>query len=218
MQVKLTIPLAAVISIAALFGCRSHSSPYDYAENWLIREDPIRPFALKADVIYVQGFPSIEGARLPIMFAYARSEVGNKRFSGLARVFAPLISSREDFENAMKWYFRYHHPAKRAFVFIGEGECGRIMRAYEMENDEDLRKNGLVASFYTESQHKGFVNADMVRDVKKAVDRYRSRGIWGRDVSDSDTPVAPVANPDDAKNPDDSKEPKAPQKSKDAKQ
>ena len=47
--------LAAVFAAAllALAGCRT--SPYDYAENWVVREDAVRQFSVGADVFYLQG-------------------------------------------------------------------------------------------------------------------------------------------------------------------
>lgn len=191
---KLTNALAALVALATLFGCRSHSSPYDYAENWLIREDPIRPFVFYSDVIYVQGYLYNNAADVPLMFSYAKAEVGNKRFTGIARVFAPLIATPEDFENAMNWYFRYHHESKRPFFFIGEGEGGKIMRAYEQENESSLKSDGLIASYYTDSQHKGFVTDELVSEIKNALAKVRFRNIWGRDLPETGRAAAPQSD------------------------
>ena len=174
-----------IIALIALSGCLSHTSPYDYVENWLIRDDPARPFMTKADIIYVQGYLYANAANVPLMFSYAKSEVGNGRFNGIARVFAPLIASTDDFETAMKWYFRYHHFTKRFFIFIGEGDCGAIMREYEKENESSLKRHGLIASFYTESQHKGFVTDDMVKDIKEIIARARFKMTWGKDMPEN---------------------------------
>ena len=174
--------LAAMAAATVLAGCFSYTSPYDYAENWLIREDPVRTFVIPADVIYLQNDLYLNVAHVPLMLNYAQSEVGHKRFKGLARVFSPLVASKEDLELALKWYFKYHHTGERPFIFIGEGEGGKLLHDYEKENEEDLKDDGLVASFYTEDARKGFVTDEMVRQIKEAVQKARFRAVWGKDM------------------------------------
>ena len=47
---KNCIARARICSLALLAlplaGCFSHTSPYDYVENWLVRDDPIRTFGM----------------------------------------------------------------------------------------------------------------------------------------------------------------------------
>lgn len=171
----------ALVALVSLAGCVS-SSPYDYMENWLIREDPVRTFAIPADVIYVQGDLYTRAANVPMMNYYAQTEVGNGRFTGLARVFSPLVASPEDLERALDWYFKYHHKAGRPFIFIGEGEGGRFLKAYEENDADDLKKEGLVASYYTDEYRKGFVTAAMVAEIKQAVLRAHFKRAWGKDM------------------------------------
>ena len=173
---------ALTLLAAPISGCLSHTSPYDYVENWLIREDPVRTFVIPADVFYVQGDMYTKLANVHMMQDYARTEVGQKRFSGLARVFSPLIASSEDLENALDWYFKYHHRNGRPFIFIGEGEGGRLLKEYEENDADDLKKMGLVASFYTDDYRKGFVTQEMVDTIRKAVERARFKSIWGKDM------------------------------------
>ena len=173
----------AVAAAALLSGCWT-KSPYDYVENWLIREDPARPFAIYSDLIYVQGDLYLDMNSLSAMSAYAKSEVGRGRFRGVARVFAPLIANEEDLEKALDWYFSHHHEKDRPFSFIGEGAGGAILKAYEEKNSEWLKKKGLVMSFYTETNKKGFVNASMVREIRHAIIRARYRKVWGREMPD----------------------------------
>ena len=59
-------------------------------------------------------------------------------------------------------------------MFIGEGEGGALLKAYEEENAERLKSKGLIMSFYTESSHEGFVSDGMVRMVREAVTRCSS--------------------------------------------
>ena len=171
----------SVVVCALLAGCQSMST-YDYLENWLIREDPVRTFVVPSDLIYVQGDLYTKMANVPMMLDYAKTEVGNNRFNGVARVFSPLVATPEDVEAAMKWYFKYHHKPNRPFFFIGEGEGGRLLKEYEQRNAEKLKKEGLEQSFYTDEYRKGFVTSEMVSQIKVAISRARFRILWGREM------------------------------------
>ena len=185
MKNKCTIGATALLLAlltSTVAGCFSCTSPYDYVENWLIREDPVRTFVIPADLIYVQGDMYTKLANVHMMQDYARMEVGMKKFSGLARVFSPLIASSDDLEEALNWYFRYHHRKGRPFIFIGEGEGGRLLKEYERNDAEDLKEMGLVASYYTDTYRKGFVTSQMVEEIRRAVARARFKAIWGKDM------------------------------------
>jgi len=185
---------ATILAASVLAGCFT-SSPYDYVENWLIREDPVRTFVVPSDVFYVQNSLFSSVAHIPLMHSYAQTEVGNGRFSGVARVFAPLIANSEDLEKALDWYFKYHHDKGRPFSFIGEGEGGALLQAYEKEHEEKLKDMGLVASFYTDRAHKGFVTQDTVRQIKEAVAKARFRAVWGRDAPEGMLKAQPAEKP-----------------------
>ncbi len=163
-------------------GCFSSRSPYDHLENWLIREDPVRPFAVAVDIIYVQGDLYVDMNNVAPMYSYAKDAVGNGKFDGLARVFSPLVAAPEDVEMAIKWYLDRHHTGNRPFAFIGEGVGGEMLKAYEEENADRLLKLGLVASFYTKKAYKDFVTEEMVREIRNAVARARYRAQWGREM------------------------------------
>ena len=163
-------------------GCFSLHSPYDYMENWLIREDAVREFAVPADVFYVQGGLYDSRSKVPVMYAYVNSEVGKGKFNGFARVFAPLIANEEDLDRALDWYFGRHHSKRRPFVFIGEGEGGKMLQAYERRNLSKMQARGLAASFYTDTAYKGFVTNELVKEIKAAVARVTYRKCWGRDM------------------------------------
>ena len=179
--------LAIVLAVSALFavGCFSYRSPYDYVENWLIREDAMREFAVPADVFYVQDGFYVSKSKIPVMYAYVNSEVGNGKFNGFARVFAPLIANEDDLNRALDWYFRHPHSKHRPFIFIGEGEGGKLLQAYEQRRLRKMRKLGLAASFYTDTAHKGFVTAETVKEAKAAVARVLYKRSWGRDMPES---------------------------------
>ncbi len=168
-----------------LAGCLSSKSPYDHLENWLIREDAVRPFSIATDIIYVQNDLYVDMNNVAAMYAYAKDAVGNGKFNGLARVFSPLVAMPEDVEMAVKWYLDKHHTGKRPFVFIGEGVGGAMLKAYEEENEEWLSKIGLIARFYTEKPCKGFVSEDMLREIRNAVALARYRAQWGREMPEN---------------------------------
>ena len=173
--------LSLALFAAVLAGCFGQT-PYDYAENWVIREDPVRTFVVPSDVIYLQNDLYTSVKRLPQMTTYANSEVGRGRFEGVARVFSPLIVDSKDLEKALDWYFDTHHEKGRPFVFIGEGRGGELLREYENENRKSLVKKGLAASFYTDAAGKGFVTDDMVKAVKHAVLEARYKAVWNREM------------------------------------
>ena len=172
-----------MLLLAALAGCKSHS-PYRYAENWLICEAAIRTFAVPADVIYVQGALYYNIANGPLMFSYAQSEVGNGKFSDVARVFSPLVANEGDVEHAIKWYLMNFHQRKRPFFFIGEGVGGKLLKQYELDHESSLKTLGLAGSFYSDVGHKGFVTTDMVKKIKSITEHVRFRATWGREMTE----------------------------------
>ena len=170
-----------VLLAAAFTGCWS-CSPYNHAENWLICEGATRPFAVPADVFYVQGTLYNNVANVPMMYSHALAEVGKGRFKGVARVFSPLVATEDDVARAFKWYCMHHHEKKRPFFFIGEGEGGKLLKRYEQGNRETLEAMGLVGSYYTDVGHKGFVTSDLVKKIKAAIEHVRFRAIWKREM------------------------------------
>ena len=168
---------------AAVAGCRSHSS-HRYSENWLIYEAATRPFAVPADVLYVQGALYHNIANGPLMYSYALSEVGRGKFNGVARVFSPLIANEGDVASAIKWYLMHCHQRKRPFFLIGEGEGGKLLRQYEQDHQGSLKALGLAGSFYSEVGHKGFVTSDMVKKIKSITEHVRFRATWGREMTE----------------------------------
>ena len=118
------------------------------------------------------------------MHSYALSEVGNKKFVGIARVFSPLVAKEGDFVLAIEWYLNRFHQRKRPFFFIGEGEGGKLLKQYEQDHQGALRAMGLAGSFYTDVGHKGFVTSDMVKKIKSITEHVRFRATWGREMTE----------------------------------
>ena len=176
---KNLIPILLVA--AAVSGCKS---PYDYMENWLIREDAVRPFAVPVDVLYVQDRLYFSADSLPGMQSLALDAVGRGKFAGFARVFSPLVACEEDVEKAVKWYLKHHNSSGRSFALIGEGEGGSLLKSYAEKNAEWLEKKGLVASFFTALPDKNFVSEEMVRTIRNRAASVRYRRQWGREMPD----------------------------------
>ena len=172
--------LLLLLISSVLCGCAS--SPYDSLESWLIREDAVRTFVVKADIIYVQGELYTKSANVANMHAYANSEVGRGRFHGFARVFAPMVAMPEDVESALDWYFSRHYKEGHPFIFIGEGEAGRYLHEYEIANEKGLRTKGLVASFYDEATHDHFLTEEVEHEIRDAIARAHYRSVWKREI------------------------------------
>ncbi len=163
-------------------GCLWSKSPYDYLDNWLLREDAVRTFAAPIDVIYVQDALYLRMDELHSMSSYARDAVGRGKFSGVARVFSPLVANAKDVKDALDWYIKYHGDEQRTIVFIGEGEGGALLRAYAEENAEELSDKGFVKGFYSEKHRPGFVSEDMVREIRNLAVGARYKRQWGREM------------------------------------
>ena len=174
---KNLIPL--LLFAALVSGCKS---PYDYMENWLMREDAVRPFSVPVDVIYVQNQLYDNMNALPEMQSIAMDAVGRGKFNGLARVFSPLVANEEDVEKAVEWYIKHHNSSCRPFALIGEGEGGALLKKYAEENAGWLEDKGLVASFFAERPDKYFVSPDMIRTIKNRAAAVRYRRQWGREM------------------------------------
>lgn len=174
---KSLIPILIVATLMS--GCKS---PYDYMENWLMREDAVRPIFVSADVIYVQDRLYDSMNALPEMQTIAMDAVGRGKFTGLARVFSPLVASEDDVEKAVEWYLKHHNSSGMPFALIGEGRGGALLKAYAGENASWLEGKGLVASFFAERPDKDFVSPDMIRTIKNRATAVRYRRQWGREM------------------------------------
>jgi len=174
--------IVLLFAAAVLAGCLSSGSPYDYIENWLVREDAVRPFVVPADVIFVQDPLYVDVNALPVMLSRARDMVGRGRFHGVARVFSPLVANEDDVKKAVDWYIGHHGGRGRPFVFVGEGAGGALLKSYEEKNRDWLDRNGLAASYYSEAANVDFVTDDMVLDIRNVAAALRYRQQWGRDM------------------------------------
>lgn len=163
-------------------GCLSSKSPYDYMENWLIREDAVRPFAVPVDVLYVQDRLYFHSESLPEMQTIAMDAVGREKLAGIARVFSPLVASEEDVEKAVEWYIKHHNGTGRPFALIGEGEGGALLKSYAEENAVWLKEKGLVANFYSKLPDKDFVSEVMIDTIKRRAVTVRYRRQWKREM------------------------------------
>ena len=173
--------LALLVVAAAVSGCRS---PYDYMENWLVREDAVRAFSVPVDVIYVQDQLYVDLTALPKMQSIVLDAVGRGKLDGFARVFSPLIANEDDVENAVKWYVKHHNKTCRPFALIGEGRGGALLKAYAEDNVDWLEGKGMVASFFSDVPDEEFVSKEMIHTIKNRAAEVRYRRQWGRDMPD----------------------------------
>ena len=174
--------VAILLATMVFSGCLCPKSPYDYMENWLIREDAVRPFAVPVDIIYIQDRLYFATDSLPLMQSVANDAVGRGKLDGFARAFSPLVTCEEDVEKAVEWYIEHHNGKGRPFALIGEGEGGALLKSYAEENAEWLAKKGLVASFYSELPDKEFVSEEMIHVIKRRAVAVRYRRQWDREM------------------------------------
>ena len=86
---KLFYVMAAMICAAMFSGCSS-VSPFDYGNNWLIRENDIPQFYSTFDLFYIGKAPAEYGDNHDIQFNWTKTHT-NDIFGRGVRVFAPEI-------------------------------------------------------------------------------------------------------------------------------
>ncbi len=161
-------------------GCRSDL--YSHADKWLLRDNAVPRYAARYDVIYVGPNIYNEGDDLLEMHSKAVRE-SREKFSDKVRYFAPLVNNRRDFALAMKRYLRlYHGRGERPFVLIGQGDGGRLLHAYFLDNERKLVKRGLIGEYYFDGNEHDFVNPVLVVEIEDSYIHYHNTRIWGRDM------------------------------------
>ena len=83
--------IGAMGALCLLMGCTTAVSPYDYADNWLIRENDIPQYRSSFDLFYIGDIPAGYGDSRRDRFNWVRTHT-NDVFGDRVRVFAPQIS------------------------------------------------------------------------------------------------------------------------------
>ena len=96
--------LTAALAVFIVAGCSS-VSPYDYGNNWLIRENDIPQYYSKFDLFYIGKAPAGYGDTHAIQFNWTKTHT-NDIFGRGVRVFAPEIASPDESNvtDALEYY------------------------------------------------------------------------------------------------------------------
>lgn len=143
---KKNLYLFAAAFILLLFcGC---ASPYDYADNWLIRENDIPQYYSQFDLFYIGKAPADYGDTHDIQFNWTKTHT-NDIFGRGVRVFAPKIKNpdAENVADALKYYLSSFHQSGHPFVLLAEGKAADLLYA-AMEKVSGLTvSNGFIAAY-----------------------------------------------------------------------
>lgn len=154
MKKYLQMLVLAITAFLTLCGCSS-VSPYDYADNWLIRENDIPQYYSKFDLFYIGKAPAGYGDSHEIQFNWTKTHT-NDIFGRCIRVFAPKIPT-SDVKNvtvALQYYMDKFHVDGHPFVLLAEGNAADLL--YEaMQKTSGMKvKNGFIAAYLPDMQPK----------------------------------------------------------------
>lgn len=145
---------AAFAGIFLLAGCNS-ASPYDYGNNWLIRENDIPQFHSKFDLFYIGKASAGYGDTHDIQFNWAKTHT-NDIFGNGVRVFAPEIQN-PDIDNvteALEYYLENFHAPGHPFVLLAEGKAADLLYAAMQKTSGLTVKNGFIAAYLPDMKPK----------------------------------------------------------------
>ena len=151
---KLFYLLTAATVILTFAGCSS-TSPYDYGNNWLIRENDIPQYYSKFDLFYIGKAPAGYGDTHDIQFNWTKTHT-NDIFGRGVRVFAPEIQNpdAENVSAALEYYLDHFHTPGHPFVLLAEGKAADLLYAAMQKTDGITVKNGFIAAYLPDMQPK----------------------------------------------------------------
>ena len=138
---------AAVFALLCLCGCFS-ASPYDYADNWLIRENDIPQYYSRFDLFYIGKAPAGYGDTHDIQFNWTHTHT-NDIFGRGVRVFAPKIKTPDvdNVADALQYYMDSFHKSGHPFVLLAEGKAADLLYAAMQKVSGMTVKNGFIAAY-----------------------------------------------------------------------
>ena len=138
---------SAAVTFLLFCGCSS-ISPYDYADNWLIRENDIPQYYSQFDLFYIGKAPAGYGDTHEIQFNWTKTHT-NDIFGRGVRVFAPKINvpTAENLSAALKYYLDNFHQAGHPFVLLAEGKAADLLYAAMQKTDGLTTTNGFIAAY-----------------------------------------------------------------------
>ena len=176
---KLFYSAVAVIVILIFTGCSS-VSPYDFGDNWLIRENDMPQFFSKFDLFYIGKAPADYGDTHDIQFNWTKTHT-NDIFGKKVRVFAPEIQE-PDVKNvtaALEYYLENFHAPGHPFVLLAEGKAADLLYAAMKKVDGLTVENGFIAAYLPDMQPKtaAQIADDFSWDDLKAASNDRDFGV-----------------------------------------
>ena len=151
---KTLLLFAAAFAVFSFSGC-STVSPYDYADNWLIRENDIPQYYSKFDLFYIGKAPAGYGDTHDIQFNWTKTHT-NDIFGRGVRVFAPKIQT-PDVQNvagALQYYMDNFHQTGHPFVLLAEGKAADLLYAAMQKVSGMTVKNGFIAAYLPDMMPK----------------------------------------------------------------
>lgn len=139
--------ISAAVTFLLFCGCSS-LSPYDYADNWLIRENDIPQYYSQFDLFYIGKAPAGYGDTHEIQFNWTKTHT-NDIFGRGVRVFAPKINTptAENLSAALQYYLDNFHQPGHPFVLLAEGKAADLLYAAMQKTDGLTTQNGFIAAY-----------------------------------------------------------------------
>jgi hypothetical protein len=151
---KVLCLFAAAFALLSFSGC-STVSPYDYADNWLIRENDIPQYYSQFDLFYIGKAPAGYGDTHDIQFNWTKTHT-NDIFGRGVRVFAPKIHTpnKENVAEALQYYMDTFHKDGHPFVLLAEGNAADLLYAAMRKVSGITVKNGFIAAYLPDMMPK----------------------------------------------------------------
>ena len=155
-------------------GCAT--SPYEYGNNWLIRENDIPQYYSKFDLFYIGKAPAGYGDTHDIQFNWTKTHT-NEVFGRGIRVFAPEIQNPtvDNVREALEFYLEKFHAPGHPFVLMAEGKAADLLYEVMQKTSDITIKNGFIAAYLPDMQPK---TADQI------VDDFYWKGLKGASAAD----------------------------------
>lgn len=146
-QIVLTAATATAVALLCSAGC-STVSPYDYADNWLIRENDIPQFHATYDLFYLGEAPTGYGNTRRDCFNWAKTHTSDT-FGNRVRVFAPRISNPDVKKTvaALQYYLDHFHQKNHPFILLAEGKFADLIYQAMRKVSGLSVENGFVAAY-----------------------------------------------------------------------
>ena len=168
----------AVAAVLLAGGCAT--SPYEYGDNWVIRENDIPQFYSKFDLFYIGKAPASYGDTREVQFNWTKTHT-NDVFGRGVRVFAPKINKSEvdNVRAALEFYLDNFHKNGHPFVLLAEGKEADILYQAMQKTSGLTVKNGFIAAYLPDMKPKSAeeIADDFYWDDLKAAARADDFGV-----------------------------------------